>query len=225
MKVVLTEGQMRTLLKEEVIMESLFHKGMSFNEILATVKSLAKNGLLTATLITNIILSFQLNHTQKQLLQQAAQTEQVAPKKDAVAPEKTREEKLANPDGKWRAIANDVTATVYNAVPSQCNNDVKHTASMFKLNLNDVLSHRIIAMERTMMKEYGLKYGDVVKIEGTGKWDGLWRIEDTMNKRFAGQHKIDILVPNNITKGQWQNVVISVPGDEQTKTWAKEAIG
>ena len=165
MKVVLTEGQMRTLLKEEVIMESLFHKGMSFDEILATVKSLAKNGLLTATLITNIILSFQLNHTQKQLLQQAAQTEQVAPKEDAVTPEKTREEKLANPDGKWKAIANDVTATVYNAVPSQCNNDVKHTASMFKLNLNDVLSHRIIAMERTMMKEYGLKYGDVVKID------------------------------------------------------------
>ncbi len=220
MKVVLTENQMRTLLREEVIMESFFHKGMSFNEILANVKDLGKKGLLTASLIANIVLSFNLNNAQKQLLQQAAQTEEVAQE-----PEKTREENLANPPGKWTPIANDVLATVYNAVPAQCNKDVIHTASMFKLNLNDVLSHRIIAMERTMMKEFGLKYGDVVKIEGAGKWDGLWRIEDTMNKRFAGQHKIDILVPKDTTLGKWSNVTVSVPQDKKTKSEAKEILG
>ena len=220
MKVVLTENQMRTLLREEVIMESFFHKGMSFNEILANVKDLGKKGLLTASLIANIVLSFNLNNAQRQLLQQAAQTEEVVQE-----PEKTREENLANPPGKWAPIANDVLATVYNAVPAQCNKDVLHTASMFKLNLNDVLSHRIIAMERTMMKEFGLKYGDVVKIEGTGKWDGLWRIEDTMNKRFAGQHKIDILVPKDTTLGKWSNVTVSVPQDEETKSEAKKILG
>jgi hypothetical protein len=77
-------------------------------------------------------------------------------------------------------------------------------------------------MERTMMKEYGLKYGDIVKIEGTEKWDGLWQIQDTMNKRFAGQHKIDILVPNNIRLGKWSNVKVYIPGDEETAEFAKE---
>ena len=59
-----------------------------------------------------------------------------------------------------------------------------------------------------------LKYGDVVYITGTGKWDGVWQIQDTMNKRFAGQHKIDILVPENIKYGQWDNVNLYVLKDK-----------
>lgn len=230
MKVVLTESQLRVL-NEEIIMESLFRRGMSFDEILATAKNLAKRGLLTASLIANIVLSFQLNTTQKRLLQQAAQTEQVAREAEGATPQPTREKMLANPPGKWTPIANDVLATVYNAVPAQCNKDAIHTASMFKLNLTDVLSHRIIAMERTMMSEYGLKYGDVVCISGVGKTrdgkdlNGLWRIEDTMNKRFAGLHKIDILVPSDTTLGKWSNVVVSVPKDSKTKEEAKQILG
>ena len=108
----------------------------------------------------------------------------------------------------WILVAENVEATVYNAVPEQCYGDPSCTASMFRLNMNDVYSHRIIAMERTFMKDLGLKYGDVVKIEGTGKWDGVWQIQDTMNKRFAGQKKIDILVPNNIKLGKWSEVKI-----------------
>jgi signal peptidase I len=114
----------------------------------------------------------------------------------------------------WRLADTHTLATVYNAVPAQCNGDFGHTASMFRLDLYNVLSHRIIAMERTFMKKLGLKYGDVVKIEGTGKYDGIWQIQDTMNKRFAGQHKIDILVPDNIKKGQWDNVKLYVLKDK-----------
>ena len=126
--------------------------------------------------------------------------------------------------GRWKTISSDAIATVYNAVPEQCNKDVRHTASMFKLNLSDVLSQRVIAMERTFMKELGLKYGDVVYIEGTGKWDGPWQIQDTMNKRFAGMHKIDILVPRNIRTGKWDSVKISVPVDEKTMVNAKNTM-
>lgn len=126
--------------------------------------------------------------------------------------------------GRWKTVSSDVIATVYNAVPAQCNNDVQHTASMFKLNLSDVLSQRVIAMERTFMKELGLKYGDVIYIEGTGKWDGPWQIQDTMNKRFAGMHKIDILVPRNIRTGKWSDVRISVPADEKTMANAKSTM-
>lgn len=118
----------------------------------------------------------------------------------------------------WTIISDNVTATVYNACAKQCNSDYGHTASMYELNLDDVLSDRVIAMERTMMAEYGLKYGDVVMIEGAGRWDGIWQIQDTMNRRFAGQHKIDILVPNSIRHGKWENVKVYVPADEQSRT-------
>ena len=104
---------------------------------------------------------------------------------------------------KQKEAMEDVVVTVYNAVPAQCNADVRHTASMFRLDLKNPESHKIIAMERTMMSEFGLKYGDIVKIEGTynGVQDGIYQIQDTMNKRFAGQHKVDVLVPNNVKHG------------------------
>ena len=47
-------------------------------------------------------------------------------------------------------------------------------------------------------------------ISGAGNYDGLWRIEDTMNKRFAGQDKVDLLVPDNVKTGMWNNVKIYV---------------
>lgn len=196
MKIYITEAQMATILNEQLIMESLFRKGMSFEEIMATVKNLAKRGVLTASLILNIAMFYGLNQTQKKTLEKVAEIENVA-----------QEEEPA-----WRLVADDVLATVYNAVPAQCNADVQHTASMYKLNLKNVLADRVIAMERTMMKEYGLKYGDIVKIEGTGTWDGLWQI----------QHKIDILVPSNIRNGKWDNVKVYVPNTEDTLKLAKQ---
>ena len=128
----------------------------------------------------------------------------------------TKEETLTEiSDINWKLVTDDVTATVYNACPEQCNKDYMHTASMYTLNMEDVLSDRVIAMERTMMAKYGLNYGDVVMIDGTGRWDGIWQIQDTMNKRFAGQHKIDILVPGHIRHGKWHNVKIYVPTNKE----------
>lgn len=115
----------------------------------------------------------------------------------------------------WELVAENVEATVYNAVPEQCDNDPLYTASMFRLNLDDVYSHKIIAMEKTFMKTLGLKYGDVVKVEGAGKWDGVWQIQDTMNPRFAGQKKIDFLVPENIKTGKWNTVKIYCLTDKE----------
>ena len=41
-----------------------------------------------------------------------------------------------------------------------------------------------------------------------GKWDGIWQIQDTMNERFAGMHKIDILIPKSEGLGQWKNIKV-----------------
>jgi signal peptidase I len=119
-------------------------------------------------------------------------------------------------------VASDVVTTVYNAVPNQCDSTPNYTASGFKLDLTNVAAHKIIAMERTFMKELGLKYGDVVKIEGTGKYDGVWQIQDTMNKRYAGQHKIDLLVDKSIKLGKWTNVKLYVLADKQLTEFFKK---
>ena len=108
----------------------------------------------------------------------------------------------------WELISDRATATVYNAVPSQCNEDCLHTASMYTIVPKHIERDRILAMERTMMAEFGIHYGDTVLVSGTGRYDGLWQVQDTMNKRFAGQHKIDFLVPRHIRHGKWEAVKI-----------------
>lgn len=124
----------------------------------------------------------------------------------------------------WDLITDDVHATVYHAVKNQCKADPSNTASTFQLNMSDPQGHKIIAMERTMMSEYGLHYGDIIKIEGTDGLDGVYQIQDTMNKRFAGQHKIDILVNRSkIKTGQWYNVKLyKLANPELAKDLKKE---
>ena len=172
-KIYLTEAQFRALVEQSLLDESAV-------DIIQRVSA----GVLGASLaLTGIAAINNLSEPQKQEI----------------------EAKIveAIPEEEWRMIANDVTVTVYNAVPSQCNADVQHTASMFKLNLKNPEDHKIIAMERTMMAEFGLKYGDIVKIEGTHNkaQDGIYQIQDTMNQRYAGQHKIDVLVANDVHTG------------------------
>lgn len=197
-RIIITESQ-----KDFLIEQLLFEKSIMEVDSLEDLKDIIKRAIRKGVIISMATISmicgyYHLNSEQENELKSLVNIEN-------------------QQENDWTLAADDVLATVYNAVPSQCNRDVKHTASMFNLNLNNVLSHRIIAMERTFMKELGLKYGDVVKIEGTGQYDGEWQIQDTMNKRFAGQHKIDILVPNNIKRGKWDNVKLYVLSDK-TKT-------
>ena len=117
----------------------------------------------------------------------------------------------AEAESAWTLLADDVTATVYNAEASQCDADPLRTASMRLIDPGDVGAQRILAMERTMMAEYGISYGDLVLVEGAGRWDGVWTVDDTMNRRFAGEHRIDFLVPEDVRNGLWTGVRISVP--------------
>ena len=172
-KIYLTEAQFNALMEQQILNES-------FKSLLQKVAV----GAISVTMALSIISGLErVDDAQKQKME--AEVVDAAPQEE------------------WKMIADDVIVTVYNAVPAQCNADVRHTASMFKLDLKNPESHRIIAMERTMMAEYGLKYGDIVKIEGTynGIQDGVYQIQDTMNKRFAGQHKVDVLVSNNVKYG------------------------
>lgn len=108
----------------------------------------------------------------------------------------------------WILISSSTTATVYNAVPEQCGSNPTRTASGFRIDPAKVSELRIIAMERTMMQRHGIRYGDKVLIEGTGKYDGEWTVEDTMHSKWAGQDRIDFLVPETVRLGKWKEVKI-----------------
>ena len=195
----LTEEQLvRLLLLNQQPLNESTKQFLNENILKAQIKTLLKKGIAVSAIVTALVTSYNFGYNNA--------LEYV--KKVGTEMNKDTNGIINQQDTTWTLLCNDVIATVYNAEPRQCNIDISHTASMFRLNLFDVLSHKIIAMERTMMAEYGLKYGDVVKIEGTGKWDGVWQIQDTMNKRFAGQHKIDILIPKSEGLGQWKNIKI-----------------
>lgn len=178
--IIITEQQLEELIARQFLEESLFQGQLDIKKLL---KFVAKGYITALAAITLIGVAKNISQQEKEEAMETAAE--------------------AAPADQWELAADDVIVTVYNAVAGQCNNDPSHTASMFRLNMKDVASHKIMAMERTFMKELGLKYGDVVKLEGTyrGLQDGVYQIQDTMNKRFAGKHKVDILVPNNIKFG------------------------
>ena len=108
----------------------------------------------------------------------------------------------------WILISATATATIYNAVPEQCNEQPSVTASGKVIDLARVEDLRIVAMERTMMAKNGIHYGDTILVKGAGIYDGEWIVEDTMSKRFAGQDKVDFLVPEEVRLGKWSNVEV-----------------
>lgn len=107
----------------------------------------------------------------------------------------------------WLLISASTTATVYNATPEQCGSHHTITASGRKIE-GDVSDLRILAMERTMMARHGIHYGDTILVKGAGIYDGEWVVEDTMNRRFAGQDRVDFLVPEHIKLGRWEGVKV-----------------
>tara|TARA_R110002124_G_scaffold281119_1_gene455084 strand:+ start:56 stop:421 length:366 start_codon:yes stop_codon:yes gene_type:complete len=97
-----------------------------------------------------------------------------------------------------------VHATVYNAVPEQTNSDPGNTSTMFKLDLNNPYKHRIVALSRDLLKRF--PYHSKVLIQGT-KYDGVYIVEDTMNKRYT--NRIDLLINLDMQIGSWKDVTIT----------------
>lgn len=85
-----------------------------------------------------------------------------------------------------------VTATYYNPVKSQCDNNSLITADGSKINLRKLKEGKLrwIAISRDLRESY--KYGDIVIIESDDyRINGEWIVRDTMNSRF--KMRIDFL--------------------------------
>ena len=180
---------------EETVVKNYIVEDINLDpeKIIEKLKAYAATGLLTLGILTHI--AHQYNLPKQEVNNIAKQIEAV---KDTVQ-DKT---------DPWVLVTDSGIGTVYNAVPAQCKADCRTTANNFRLNLKNPASHRIVAIERTMEKKWGIKQGDVIKVEGAGDLDGIWQVQDRMNKRFAGKEKIDFLVNNNRKHGMWNNLKI-----------------
>lgn len=103
----------------------------------------------------------------------------------------------------------EVTATMYYAVASQCDSDPLLTAGMYKINPNKASEQKWIAMSRDMIARWGgeFNYGDLVQIKGTGCKDGIYKVVDTMNKRFT--NRIDFLETAGTKPYKFESVTLT----------------
>lgn len=69
------------------------------------------------------------------------------------------------------------------------------------------MGHRWIAVSRDL-EDLGFVFGVEVCVENAGIMNGIWRVEDRMNRRWT--KRIDFLVNKNITGGKWENVRITL---------------
>ena len=100
-----------------------------------------------------------------------------------------------------------VTATIYHAVPEQTDNTPFITASNSIINADNPQGHRWIAVSRDLEK-LGYTFGVKVCVDGAGDLDGIWTVQDRMNKRF--KNRIDFLVNKELKGGKWNKVKLSI---------------
>lgn len=96
-----------------------------------------------------------------------------------------------------------VTATVYHAVPEQCDKDYLVTASGAKISsAESAYEHRYLAVSRDLLDVF--PYGTKVEVSGCGELNGEYIVADTMNRRYKGY--IDILINPDMKRGKWEGV-------------------
>ncbi len=109
--------------------------------------------------------------------------------------------------GRSNVREEQVTATIYHAVEGQTDSTPLITASGKHINPDNPAGHRWIAVSRDL-ESLGFVFGCKVLVTGAEHMDGVYKIEDRMNKRWT--KRIDFLVNENMRGGRWKNVTISL---------------
>lgn len=105
------------------------------------------------------------------------------------------------------------TLTIYNPVEGQCDATPLITASNSRIDVDKLRNNEIrwMALSRDMLKRWNgaFKYGDTVMVRsGDESIDGMWVINDNMNKRF--KNRGDLLFHRDTrSTGIWKNVKIT----------------
>ena len=103
-------------------------------------------------------------------------------------------------------ISYQVTVTTYNPTEHQTDSTPNITADGTKFHTWKATEYRYIALSRDLLSRWGgpFEYGDYVVIEGTGKWDGVYQVRDTMNRKWT--NRVDILTTNS--KFKYNNITM-----------------
>ena len=94
-------------------------------------------------------------------------------------------------------ISYKVTVTTYNPTKEQCDSTPNITADGTRIKPWRATDYRYVALSRDLLDRWGgpFDYGDYIVIEGTGKWDGIYQVRDTMNPKWV--NRVDILTTNS----------------------------
>ena len=103
-------------------------------------------------------------------------------------------------------ISYKVTVTTYNPTRAQTDSTPNITADGTKFHTWKATEYRYVALSRELLSRWGgpFEYGDYVVIEGTGKWDGVYQVRDTMNRKWT--NRVDILTTNS--KFKYENITM-----------------
>lgn len=100
-----------------------------------------------------------------------------------------------------------VDATIYHAVEGQTDSTPLITASGKHINPKNPAGHRWIAVSRDL-EEIGFVFGEKVLVTGAEHMDGVYVVEDRMNRRWT--KRIDFLVNESMKGGKWRGVKIKL---------------
>jgi hypothetical protein len=105
------------------------------------------------------------------------------------------------------------TLTIYNPLEDQCDDSPLITANNSRIDLEKLRRNEIrwMALSRDLLKRWNgeFNYGDTVRLDaGDAAIDGLWVINDNMNKRFKKRGDL-LFHPESRTTGIWRNVKIT----------------
>ena len=91
----------------------------------------------------------------------------------------------------------DVTVTTYNPTRHQTDSTPNQTADGTIIKPWKATDYRYVALSRDLLSRWGgpFNYGDYIVIEGTGGWDGVYQVRDTMNPKWT--NRVDILTTNS----------------------------
>lgn len=98
-----------------------------------------------------------------------------------------------------------VSLTTYTITTQETDDEPLITASGFTLDSVNPKKHRVIAISRDLREKFG--FGDKVKLENAGKFNGIWFIRDLMHKKW--KNKIDVLINPNEIQTSLSDVIIA----------------
>jgi hypothetical protein len=107
-----------------------------------------------------------------------------------------------------------VTATTYKLTRAENGPYGNNLASGFKASYKHPGLNRVIAVSRDLLEQY--PFHSYVIVKGTGKFDGVWRVEDIMNERFT--KRIDLLIDWKVKHNKFNNVTIKHYGKHKSNT-------